>query len=136
MVEAAREILSDHERVHLTEPLDYLDLVVALQRAELVLTDSGGIQEEAPTFGTRVLVLRDVTERPEGVEAGVSHLVGTDPDRILEVSKDLLAAVEVGHPTSSPVNPYGDGQAGERIADIITSALTGEPRETKDWSHP
>lgn len=136
VVEAAREILSDHERVHLTDPLDYLDLVVALQGAELVLTDSGGIQEEAPTFGTRVLVLRDVTERPEGVEAGVSHLVGTDPDRILEVSKELLGAIEVGHPTSRPVNPYGDGQAGERIADIITSALTGEPRETKDWSHP
>ena len=136
VVEPAREILSDHERVHLTDPLDYLDLVVALQRAELVLTDSGGIQEEAPTFGTRVLVLRDVTERPEGVEAGVCHLVGTDPDRILEVSKDLLAAVEVGHPSSRPVNPYGDGRAGERIADIIASVLTGEPRETKDWSHP
>ena len=136
VVEAAREILSDHERVHLTDPLDYLDLVAALQGAELVLTDSGGIQEEAPTFGTRVLVLRDVTERPEGVEAGVSHLVGTDPVRILEVCSDLLGAIEVGHPSSTPVNPYGDGQAGERIADIIASALTAEPRETKDWSHP
>ena len=131
---APGEILSGQERVHLTEPLDYLDLVAALQGAELVLTDSGGIQEEAPTFGTRVLVLRDVTERPEGVDAGVSHLVGSDPDRILEVSDDLLTATGVGHPDSQPVNPYGDGQAGKRIAAIVVSALTNEPPETKDWS--
>ena len=81
--EPARELLADHPRIRLTEPVGYLDLVLALQRAALVLTDSGGIQEEAPTFGTPVLVLREVTERPEGIEAGVAELVGTDLERIV-----------------------------------------------------
>jgi UDP-N-acetylglucosamine 2-epimerase (non-hydrolysing) len=127
----AEDLLSDHPRIHLTRPLGYLDLVTALRRAALVLTDSGGIQEEAPTFGTPVLVLREVTERPEGVEAGVAELVGTDGGRIVARSR---AALERSPKASTPRNPYGDGKAGERIADILLSDLTGAARETEDWT--
>jgi len=133
VVEPARELLSGHPRIRLTDPLGYLDLVSALERAELVLTDSGGIQEEAPTFGAPVLVLREATERPEGVKAGVARLVGTDGARILREAKDLLARKARGHQVDQRRNPYGDGRAGERIADIVASSLTGEPRETSDW---
>jgi len=129
----ARELLSGHPRIHLTEPLGYLDLVSAMEGARLVLTDSGGIQEEAPTFGAPVLVLRDVTERPEGVAAGVARLVGTDGSRILGEALDLLGRERIGVEGVEPRNPYGDGKAGARIADIIASALTGMPRETTDW---
>ena len=133
----ARDRLSGHPRIHLTSPLDYFDLVTALEAASLVLTDSGGIQEEAPTFGAPVLVLREVTERPEGVEAGVAELVGTDRRRILERA---LAALERPGPTEwdrerrAAPSPYGDGRAGERIADIVISDLTGAPRTTDDWA--
>ena len=125
----AQEVLTGLDRVHLVEPLPYTDLIQALRGADLVLTDSGGIQEEAPTFGTPVLVLRDVTERPEGVEAGVATLVGTDRDRILEAGTDALASGI--RPDAS--NPYGDGRAGERIADILIADLTGAARRTTDW---
>jgi UDP-N-acetylglucosamine 2-epimerase (non-hydrolysing) len=126
----AEEQLSGHERIHLTEPLDYLDLVAAIRHASLILTDSGGIQEEAPTFGTPVLVLRAVTERPEGIDAGVAELVGTDRTRILARG---TAKLSEGRPAEMP-NPYGDGRAGERIADIVVSSLAGRPRTTEDWS--
>jgi UDP-N-acetylglucosamine 2-epimerase (non-hydrolysing) len=126
----AEELLTGHERIHLTEPLDYLDLVAAIRHADLILTDSGGIQEEAPTFGTPLLVLRSVTERPEGIDAGVAELVGTERDRIVERALTKLAA---GRPAEM-ANPYGDGRAGERIADIVVSGLTGRPRTTEDWS--
>jgi UDP-N-acetylglucosamine 2-epimerase (non-hydrolysing) len=129
----AQELLSGHPRIRLTEPLDYLDLVSALERAALVLTDSGGIQEEAPTFGAPVLVLRDVTERPEGVEAGVARLVGTDGRKIVESAVSLLRSPAPGAGRPRFRNPYGDGRAGERIADIVTSALAGVPRVTRDW---
>jgi len=128
---AAAEVLGDEPRVHLVEPLDYLDLVQVMRRAELVLTDSGGIQEEAPAFGVPVLVLRDVTERPEGVEAGVAWLVGTDPDRIVAEGSRCLDARRQA--LAARANPYGDGRAGERIADIIHHALTGAARVTDDW---
>jgi UDP-N-acetylglucosamine 2-epimerase (non-hydrolysing) len=126
----AGALLGDHPRIALTDPVDYFDLVGAL---EVVLTDSGGIQEEAPTFGVPVLVLRDVTERPEGVDAGVAELVGSDPERILDAADRALgrARDEVSH-----ANPYGDGSAGVRIADIVRAALTGTPRATVDWSGP
>jgi len=126
----ARELLGAHPRVHLTEPLDYLDLVAALRGASLVLTDSGGIQEEAPAFGVPVLVLREVTERPEGVEAGVAELVGTDRGRI--VSRGIAALARERRGTVPP-NPYGDGRAGERIADIVASDLGRGLRTTRDW---
>ena len=126
----AAELLSDHPRIHLIQPLDYLDLVSALRRAALVLTDSGGIQEEAPTFGVPVLVLRNVTERHEGIAAGVAELVGTDRARILSRS---LAALERGASAVPPPNPYGDGRAGARIADIVIADLAGTPRRSGDW---
>jgi UDP-N-acetylglucosamine 2-epimerase (non-hydrolysing) len=138
VVEPAREILSGHPRIRLTKPLDYLDLVSALKHSRLVLTDSGGIQEEAPTFGVPVLVLREATERPEGVEAGVARLVGTDRSRIIQEARELLGRAgrggNVGTPRGeSTTNPYGDGLAGVRIADVVVSALTGSPRRTADW---
>jgi len=127
----AYELLADHPRVHLTAPLGYLDLVVALREAAVILTDSGGIQEEAPTFGTPVLVLREVTERPEGVEAGVAELVGTNAERIVTRAR---AALDRGRAAAAPPpNPYGDGRAGERIADILRADLTGGARRTEDW---
>lgn len=125
----ADEVLGDHPRVRLTAPLDYLDLVHALRHAALVITDSGGIQEEAPSFGTPVLVLREVTERPEAVEAGVARLVGTDRRRITEAAGEILK----GSRRTSVGSPYGDGRAGERIADIVLHTLTGAPRTTEDW---
>ena len=124
----AAELLSDHPRIRLTGPVDYFDLVAVLRRAALVLTDSGGIQEEAPTFRTPVLVLREVTERPEGVEAGAAELVGTDGERILARARAVLDG-EWSPPAS---NPYGDGRAGERIADILLADLTGSSRRTED----
>ncbi|HSW30584.1 MAG TPA: UDP-N-acetylglucosamine 2-epimerase (non-hydrolyzing) [Longimicrobiales bacterium] len=127
----AAELLSGHPRIHLVQPLGYLDLVTALRRSSLVLTDSGGIQEEAPTFGVPVLVLREVTERPEGVDAGVAELVGTDAELIVRRG---LAALARGSDGSPPPNPYGDGRAGERIADILVSDLAGTPRRTEDWA--
>lgn len=133
VLEPAREILSGHERVHLIDPLGYADLVTALRHSSLILTDSGGIQEEAPTFGTPVLVLRKVTERPEGVEAGVAWLVGTDSERIVTEASRVLAAEKA---TGDARSPYGDGQAGERIADIVISELLRVPRSTKDWEAP
>jgi UDP-N-acetylglucosamine 2-epimerase (non-hydrolysing) len=131
----ARAILAGQPGVHLTEPLDYLDLVAALKRATLVLTDSGGIQEEAPTFGAPVLVLREVTERPEGIEAGVARLVGTRRERIVGEARALLEAPSVGRgPDRGLPNPYGDGKAGERIADVVEATLLGTPRTNRDWA--
>ena len=132
----ARERLADHPRVHLVDPLAYPDLLRALRRASLVLTDSGGIQEEAPTFGTPVLVLREVTERPEGVAAGAAKLVGTDRERIVgEALAALSRANGAGDREGGFANPYGDGNAAARIADIVVHRLTGDPRRTRDW-HP
>ena len=138
VLQPAQEILSGHPRIRLTDPLNYMDLVSALKRARLVLTDSGGIQEEAPTFGAPVLVLREATERPEGIEAGVACLVGTDGSRILQEARTLLK--ESGtNPGDGRIegegwrNPYGDGLAGVRIADVAVSSLTGSPRRTVDW---
>ena len=96
-----------------------------------MLTDSGGIQEEAPAFGVPVLVLREVTERPEGIEAGVAELVGTDRDLILERSRAALARSAADTPAT---NPHGDGRAGARIADIVVSDLLGRARSLEDWS--
>ena len=124
----AAELLWDHPRIRLTDPVGYFDLMAALKGAALVLTDSGGIQEEAPTFGTPVLVLRQVTERPEGIEAGAAELVGTDGERIFERAVQVLD----GGWTPPASNPYGDGRAGERIADILIADLTASLRRTQD----
>lgn len=129
----ARRALDGHPGVHLTAPLAYGDLLRALEAAALVLTDSGGIQEEACAFGVHVLVLREVTERPEGVRAGAATLVGTGREAILAAAGRLLAQTPTRNETA---NPYGDGRAGERIADVILSALLGTPRRTQDWTGP
>ncbi len=107
----------------LTEPLDYATLVHVMAQASIILTDSGGIQEEAPSLGKPVLVLREVTERPEAVEAGVARLVGTDPDRIVSEAARLLTDLSEYERMAQAVNPYGDGRAAQRIV----SALLGEP---------
>jgi len=124
----AEEVLAALPNVDLLEPLDYLELVRRLRRVRLVLTDSGGIQEEAPTFGKRVLVLRDTTERPEGVEAGVATVVGTDTERIVEAATRLLRQADAG--PVEMANPYGDGQAAARIGAILVdwAASGGQPR--------
>jgi UDP-N-acetylglucosamine 2-epimerase (non-hydrolysing) len=114
--------LADHPRVSLTEPLDYRAFVLAMHRAHLILTDSGGIQEEAPTLGKPVLVLRDTTERPEAVGAGTASLVGTDPERIVAAASRLLADRVHYAAMSERTNPYGDGQASARILNAIAAA--------------
>ena len=106
-------------RVHLLPPLPYPDFVHLMQRAVLVLTDSGGIQEEAPSLGKPVLVLREVTERPEGVEAGAAVLVGTDEDRIVVEASRLLRNPTAYEAMARPANPYGDGKAAIRILDVL-----------------
>lgn len=112
------------KNVELVEPLDYLALVRLMRRARLILTDSGGIQEEAPTFGKPVLVLREKTERPEGVEAGLARLVGTDEEAIVGEAAALLSDGAARRRMTGK-NPYGDGRAAERIASI----LMGRPFE-------
>jgi UDP-N-acetylglucosamine 2-epimerase (non-hydrolysing) len=129
----ARELLSGMENFHLLEPLRYDDLVQVLARAWVVFTDSGGIQEEAPSFGVPALVMREVTERPEGLAAGVAVLVGTRRERILEWGRTLLDDPATRERMSGAGNPYGDGRAGERIADILLHRLLGVGRQTEDW---
>ena len=117
--ETAREILGDDERIHIIEPMDVLDFHNFLSRSFLILTDSGGIQEEAPSLGKPVLVMRDTTERPEGIKAGTLKLVGTDEQVIYENFKLLLENEEAYRAMSTASNPYGDGFACKRIPDIL-----------------
>jgi UDP-N-acetylglucosamine 2-epimerase (non-hydrolysing) len=121
----AFEILGGLPNLELRDPLDYRELVALLARCRFALTDSGGIQEEAPALGKPVLVLRDTTERPEGVDAGVARLAGTDPERIFTEASRLLTDRSAYLAMARAVNPYGDGRASERIAAI----LAGEPWE-------
>ena len=118
--EAAEAELQDCERIRLMEPIDVMDCHNLMARSHLILTDSGGIQEEAPALGKPVLVLRDVTERPEGVEAGTLELVGTEEDRVAGAFTRLLDDPEAYRRMAHAENPYGDGQACRRIADILT----------------
>jgi UDP-N-acetylglucosamine 2-epimerase (non-hydrolysing) len=110
------------ENVELVEPLDYRALVSLMRRSRLILTDSGGIQEEAPTFGKPVLVLRRKTERPEGIDAGLARLVGTDEERIVEEAERVLQGRSDLARGARAVNPYGDGRASERIAAALDDA--------------
>ncbi len=111
----AEEILSESANVHLIAPLDYQDFVYMLATASLIITDSGGVQEEAPSFGTHVLVTRQSTERPEGIEAGVAVLVGTDEDEIVEQANKILKKTTKRSPIDGILNPYGDGTAARQI---------------------
>ncbi|MBQ6907915.1 MAG: UDP-N-acetylglucosamine 2-epimerase (non-hydrolyzing) [Clostridia bacterium] len=115
----ADEILSGCDRIRLIEPLDVLDFHNFLNRSYLILTDSGGIQEEAPSLGKPVLVMRDTTERPEGIKAGTLKLVGTNEDTIYKEFKNLLENKKEYMKMSKASNPYGDGFASKRIADIL-----------------
>ncbi len=120
--EIAKRILGNNERIKLIEPLEVIDFHNLLARSYLILTDSGGIQEEAPSLGKPVLVMRDTTERPEGIKAGTLKLVGTDTDTIyLEMKKLLDNSTEYDR-MSKAQNPYGDGLASKRIADILCNA--------------
>ena len=118
---AAEEILSGHERIMLTEPLDVIAFHNLMAKSFFIMTDSGGIQEEAPSLGKPVLVLRDVTERPEGVEAGTLRIVGTDEEKVYLACKSLLCNDAEYAEMSSAENPYGDGKASRRIADALLS---------------
>ena len=121
--EAAAAYLGDCDRIHIIEPLDVLDFHNFLARSYLILTDSGGIQEEAPSLGKPVLVMRDTTERPEGIKAGTLKLVGTEEETIYNSFKELLEDKAVYDRMSHASNPYGDGLACRRIADILENTL-------------
>lgn len=120
-----QEKLSNVERVHLTQPMDYLQFVSLLRRCDIVLTDSGGVQEEAPTFGKPVLVLRKVTERPEAAMLGLSRIVGTSRERIVEEASALLTNQELYRSMSEAESPYGDGRASSRICTALSRWLHG-----------
>ena len=117
--EIANEYLGDDDRIHIIEPLDVLDFHNFLSRSYLILTDSGGIQEEAPSLGKPVLVMRDTTERPEGIAAGTLKLVGTEEETIYREFSRLLSDKDEYEAMSKASNPYGDGHACERIADVL-----------------
>lgn len=121
--EIANEYLGDDDRIHIIEPLDVLDFHNFLSRSYLILTDSGGIQEEAPSLGKPVLVMRDTTERPEGIAAGTLKLVGTEEETIYNEFSRLLSDKEEYEAMSKASNPYGDGHACERIADVLVRTL-------------
>lgn len=121
--EPVGRLLSDISNIHLVEPLDYLPFVYLMNRAYIILTDSGGIQEEAPSLGKPVLVMRDTTERPEAVAAGTVKLVGTDSDKIFTALTELLSDQEAYERMSLAHNPYGDGQAAQRIAKTLIERI-------------
>ncbi|CEN76770.1 UDP-N-acetylglucosamine 2-epimerase [[Clostridium] sordellii] len=121
--QAADEVLGDNSKVHLIEPLEVFDFHNFLNKSYIIMTDSGGIQEEAPSLGKPVLVLRDTTERPEGVAAGTLKLAGTDEDVIYNLTRELLTSKEAYESMSKASNPYGDGQASKYIVDAIIDKL-------------
>lgn len=114
------KVLGGHPAIHLIKPLDYLPFVQMMRRATLIITDSGGVQEEAPSLGKPVLVTRDTTERPEAVEAGTVELVGTDSELLLRRATQLLDDETAYGAMSRAHNPYGDGRAAERIVEVLT----------------
>ena len=119
----AQTVLADHPAIHLVEPVDYLPFVLLMQRAYLIVTDSGGIQEEAPGLGKPVLVTRDTTERPEAIEAGTAKLVGTSTDALIAAVNELLDDASAYRAMARAKNPFGDGKAAERII----ARLIGQP---------
>ena len=123
VIEVANEIFGDNERVKLIEPLDVLDFHNFMEKSYFIMSDSGGVQEEAPSLGKPVLVLRDTTERPEGVEAGTLKLVGTSEDSVYRTMSQLLSNKEAYNSMAKAKNPYGDGLASRRIVDHIVSRL-------------
>ena len=133
--ETVNQYLGNHPRIHLLDPLDMKDMHNLLQRSYLVLTDSGGLQEEVPSMGKPVLVLRNVTERPEGVKAGTLKLVGIEEEAIYKMTKKLLDEEEAYQEMAQAVNPFGDGKASRRIVDAILHAF-GRVKEKPEDFHP
>ncbi|MGE1101424.1 non-hydrolyzing UDP-N-acetylglucosamine 2-epimerase [Peribacillus simplex] len=117
--EIAHEIFNDNDRLHIIEPLEVIDFHNFAARSHLILTDSGGVQEEAPSLGVPVLVLRDTTERPEGIDAGTLLLAGIEEDRIYQLTNNLLTSEEAYRKMATASNPYGDGFASQRIVEIL-----------------
>jgi UDP-N-acetylglucosamine 2-epimerase (non-hydrolysing) len=117
------ERLSGKPNLHLIAPLDYVPFVALMRRANVILTDSGGVQEEAPSLGKPVLVMRDVTERPEAVAAGTVELVGTDATRIVAHVTRILDRADSPSASAARINPYGDGGASRRIVDVLCGRI-------------
>lgn len=126
-------VLGGHPRTELVEPPEYGRFVKLMQRSSLILSDSGGVQEEAPAFGIPVLVLRDTTERPEGVDAGTARLVGTDEERIYQEGRILLSDPAAYAAMANAVSPYGDGRASQRIRYILLRSLGLESEQVPMW---
>jgi UDP-N-acetylglucosamine 2-epimerase len=122
-----RELLAGHPRIKLLSPLEYIPFLALMRRAYLILTDSGGVQEEAPSLGVPVLVLRKTTERPEAAEAGLARVIGTDRSAILAHVENLLEDKHAYFRMASAVNPYGDGLASERIVEVLRNWRAGRP---------
>lgn len=131
--EVLEAILGGHPRIELIEPPEYTRFVKLMQRSALILTDSGGVQEEAPAFGIPVLVLRETTERPEGVDAGTAMLVGTDGARIVSESRRLLDDPTAYASMSTAVSPYGDGKASARVRSVLMQRLGLPTDEVQMW---
>ena len=127
-------VLGGHERVRLIEPPDYGDFVPLMKRSYIILSDSGGVQEEAPAFGIPVLVLRDTTERPEGCDAGTAKLVGTDEDKIYTEAQQLLADSQAHEAMAKAVSPYGDGLASARIRYVVLKELGIDSLQVEMWT--
>ena len=133
--QSAKELLEEHDRVRLCEPADYLTFVSLMARADLIITDSGGIQEEAPALKVPVLVVRETTERPEGVDAGVVKLVGTQTEDIFAAAEALLTSASAYQQMVSGGSPYGDGHAAERICDALEFALGQRDERPADFTY-
>ena len=131
--EVAYEVLGDVKGVHLVEPLDIKDMHNLMRRSYLVLTDSGGLQEEVPSLGKPVLVLRNVTERPEGVEAGTLKLAGIDRETIYKLTKELLEDKKLYTQMAQAKNPFGDGEASRRIVEAILYEFGKVSERPKDY---
>jgi UDP-N-acetylglucosamine 2-epimerase (non-hydrolysing) len=125
------ELLGDLPIMHLIEPVDYLEFVHLMNRATIILTDSGGIQEEAPSLGKPVLVVRDATDRPEGIAAGVARLVGTDPGTLVDECRALLDGGEHYRRMIRPVSPYGDGRAAPRVVRAVMTTLAEDAEDNR-----
>ncbi|WKU13965.1 non-hydrolyzing UDP-N-acetylglucosamine 2-epimerase [Staphylococcus devriesei] len=131
--ELSKEFLGEHSRIKLIEPLDVVDFHNFASKAYLILTDSGGVQEEAPSLNKPVLVLRDVTERPEGVEAGTLKVIGTNIDSVYSETKKLLDDTSIYQTMAMTQNPYGDGEASTRICDSIKYYLGLSNKQPKEF---
>jgi UDP-N-acetylglucosamine 2-epimerase (non-hydrolysing) len=129
------EVLGDLDRVRLIEPLDYQPFINLMNKSHLVLTDSGGLQEEAPSLGKPVLVLRDTTERPEAVTAGTVRMVGTDRQKLVECARELLSSERAYANMANAVNPYGDGQACRRIVQNLLFYFDKNKTRADDFGH-